>query len=326
MFNTEVIQIPIHFMSSVRSKSSALMIQRVFRGFTVRKSVRKLLAIRNQVREVETSINDTETVELIRLDNKEWLRVNERIMLLLLKLDLVLGVGYGVRELQKAVIRQAIAIESEYKSEEVMETVSFRDKSVDDSSRFVDEVEVEIEGEVKSEQVMDLLLVVADMDTSRCDETGSEVARGNNSEQMIQIVDDSTNLSVSVESVMNATMEVVKEISVYCDPVEGAGMESVTNATAEVVKEIGVNCDSVEDEGMDDNNNNNSNNNKKRSVELLEKLMEDNEKMVTLMTQMFERNEMQTRMINSLSRRVEQLEKTFGCDKPRKKKNIMHSV
>ncbi|GAB4839733.1 hypothetical protein Ancab_020443 [Ancistrocladus abbreviatus] len=58
----------------------------------------------------------------------------------------------------------------------------------------------------------------------------------------------------------------------------------------------------------------------KRNGELLERMMEDNEKMMALMAELFERNEMQTRMLSSLSLRVEQLEKAFACDRLRRKK------
>ncbi|KAI3763456.1 hypothetical protein L2E82_13317 [Cichorium intybus] len=54
--------------------------------------------------------------------------------------------------------------------------------------------------------------------------------------------------------------------------------------------------------------------------ELLKNLMADNDKMMKLMMQISERNEMQTRMINSLSRRVEQLENALMTDKLRRKK------
>ena len=58
----------------------------------------------------------------------------------------------------------------------------------------------------------------------------------------------------------------------------------------------------------------------KRSRELLEKIMEDNEKMMGLMIELFQRNETQTKLLSSLSQRVGQLEKAFTCDKLRKKK------
>ena len=58
----------------------------------------------------------------------------------------------------------------------------------------------------------------------------------------------------------------------------------------------------------------------KRSRELLEKIMEDNEKMMGLMIELFQRNETQTKLLSSLSQRVGQLEKAFMCDKMRKMK------
>lgn len=58
----------------------------------------------------------------------------------------------------------------------------------------------------------------------------------------------------------------------------------------------------------------------KRNRELLEKTIEDNGKMMSMMTQIFKRNEQQTRMLNSSSQRVEQLEKAFISEMLRKKK------
>lgn len=52
----------------------------------------------------------------------------------------------------------------------------------------------------------------------------------------------------------------------------------------------------------------------------LEKMVEDNEKMMEMMAQLFQRNEMQTRLLTSLSQRVEQLERAFACNKLRRKK------
>lgn len=58
----------------------------------------------------------------------------------------------------------------------------------------------------------------------------------------------------------------------------------------------------------------------RRNKELLEKMMEDNQTMMGLMAKLFERNERQTRLLGSLSQRVEQLERAFVCEKLRKKK------
>lgn len=56
------------------------------------------------------------------------------------------------------------------------------------------------------------------------------------------------------------------------------------------------------------------------SEELLERMVEDNEKMMELMAELFERNERQTRLLSSLSQRVERLERAFVCEKLRRKK------
>ncbi|XP_023526800.1 uncharacterized protein LOC111790190 [Cucurbita pepo subsp. pepo] len=56
------------------------------------------------------------------------------------------------------------------------------------------------------------------------------------------------------------------------------------------------------------------------SRELLEKMMVDNKRMMEMMTQLFEKNEMQSRLLSSLSHRVDQLEKALVYEMLRKKK------
>jgi len=58
---------------------------------------------------------------------------------------------------------------------------------------------------------------------------------------------------------------------------------------------------------------------KKREL-LLEKMVEDNQKMMEMMVQLFQRNEMQTTLLASLKQRVEPLERALACDKLRRKK------
>ncbi|KAF5777027.1 putative IQ motif, EF-hand binding, BAG domain, BAG domain superfamily [Helianthus annuus] len=307
----EVIQIPVHFFSSKQPQkpsslstksAAALKIQSLFRGFLVRKSVNKISSIRNQVCEAETS------AELIRTDVKERLRVNETLMLLLLKLDSIRGVDFGVREFRKAVINKAIAVQ------EILDSV------VDESVRTVTKQVTDTDSVMNVDGVVDVTVdnvnVVDSVvnDTIRSDET-VEIDCGTVTERVT-----GTDSAMNVDGVVNVTVEDVSVVDSVVDDTIRSGETVVIdcgivteNATVEDVKEIDVNCDSVE--VIDDRN---------RSIQLLEKLIDDNEKMTSLMTQMFERDEMQTRMINSLSRRVEQLEKTL---KPRKKKKkMMHSV
>ncbi|KAJ0704392.1 putative IQ motif, EF-hand binding, BAG domain, BAG domain superfamily [Helianthus annuus] len=120
----KVISVPVHFVSSdqppttisMLKDSAALQIQKVFRGFVIRKTVKKIASIRNEVYEIERRIDDTEVVNLIRRDAKERLRVNETLMSLLFKLDSIRGVDCGIRDLRKAVTKKAIALQEKVDS------------------------------------------------------------------------------------------------------------------------------------------------------------------------------------------------------------------
>ncbi|MFS7992560.1 putative IQ motif, EF-hand binding, BAG domain, BAG domain superfamily [Helianthus anomalus] len=340
----EVIQIPVHFFSSKQPQkpsslstksAAAVKIQSLFRGFLVRKSVNKISSIRNQVCEAETS------AELIRTDVKERLRVNETLMLLLLKLDSIRGVDFGVREFRKAVINKAIAVQ------EILDSVV--DESVRTVTKQVTDTDCVMNVDGVVDETVDNVNVVDSVvnDTIRSGETVeidcgtvTERVTGTDSVMNVDGVIDVTVEDVSVvDSVVDDTIRSGETVEIDCGSVtERVTVEDVSvvdsvvddtirssetvvidcgivteNATVEDVKEIDVNCGSVK--AIDD---------RKRSIQLLEKLIDDNEKMTSLMTQIFERDEMQTRMINLLSRRVEQLEKNL---KPRKKKKkMMHSV
>lgn len=237
----KVVSVPIHFISSDQPRttlpmlkdSAALKIQKVFRGFIVRKSVKKVASIRNEVDEIERRISGDEVIDLIRRDEKERLRVNETLMSLLFKLDSIHGVDMGVRALRKAVTRKAIALQ------EKVDSIAQAD------CRTLNSGEIDLQNDCRS-----------------------------NSDQ-VESSGDSGNLQ-SVDE----------------------GMETVIEEEMEVQKD----------------------NDDKGNRGLVEKLMADNGKMMKAMMQISERNEMQTRMINSLSRRVEQLEKAFTNDRLRRKK------
>lgn len=242
----KVVSVPIHFISSDQPRttlpmlkdSAAIKIQKVFRGFIVRKSVKKVASIRNEVDEIERRISGDEVIDLIRRDEKERLRVNETLMSLLFKLDSIRGVDLGVRALRKAVTRKAIALQ------EKVDSIAQADCGTLDS--------VNDSGEIDLQNV--------------CKGTSGQVAESSGDAGNLQSVDE--------------------------------GMETIIEEETEVQKD----------------------NDDKGNRELVEKLMADNGKMMKAMMQISERNEMQTRMINSLSRRVEQLEKAFTNDRLRRKK------
>ncbi|KAL2543386.1 BAG domain-containing protein [Abeliophyllum distichum] len=108
----KVVQIPVHFVGSESTReASALKIQKVFRGFLVRKSVKKIKDVKVQVDGIEERLLKSEVVELIKRYEKERLKMNESLMALLFKLDSIRGVDLGVRDFRKAVIRKAIALQ-----------------------------------------------------------------------------------------------------------------------------------------------------------------------------------------------------------------------
>ena len=67
--------------------------------------------IKIEVDRIEQRLKRREIVELLKTDVKERLLMNESLMSLLLKLDLIRGVDLGVRACRKAVIRKAIGLQ-----------------------------------------------------------------------------------------------------------------------------------------------------------------------------------------------------------------------
>ncbi|KAI3497605.1 hypothetical protein L1887_33016 [Cichorium endivia] len=276
-----MVSVPVHFISSEQPRttlsmlkdSAALKIQKVFRGFMVRKSVKKVASIRHEVSEIERRINGIEVVDLIRRDAKERLRMSETLMSLLFQLDSIRGVDCGVRILRKAVTRKAIALQ------EKVDSIAQADHQTLDSSK---NDYGEIDGRNTSGQVAETSAVEDDADGG-----------------------------------------VVKEMVENCDPVSAAETcdvnESMEASPTAELTEIGKE-DHTSNAGSMAVQKDEEDNDDRGNRELLKNLMADNDKMMKLMMQISERNEMQTRMINSLSRRVEQLENALMTDKLRRKK------
>ncbi|XVF32025.1 hypothetical protein REPUB_Repub17cG0045800 [Reevesia pubescens] len=319
----KVVSIPVHFVGSEqRGRSdSATKIQKVFRGFLVRKNMETIKAIREEVNAIERSVSKTETVDLIRNNSKERLKVNEMLMSLLLKLDSVRGVDSGVRDCRKSVIRKAIALQ------ELVDAIVSGDQ-------FGDSNKAE---PVDQDQSQGIITDSADncnqtLESQNHDDMTNQyraefVPNFSESEVIPQnqgIVDESNNKQV----VANQEQEQGQDE----DSIETSRSESQTDSSANPnpenlveEEEVATYCqpnDEIEKEGSNINSRSKEDwgENKKSKEELLERIMEDNEKMMGLMEVLYERNEMQTRLLSTLSHRVEQLEKAFLCDKLRKKK------
>lgn len=274
----KVVSKPVHFVESENTRtSSALKIQKVFRAFLVRKSLKRILAIKSEVDEIERRIS--ETVELIRSDQKERLKVNEKLMVLLFKLDSVRGVDSGVRDCRKAVIRKAImlqetvdAIVSGHQISGVADGTETKIQQSDcgNCTDNSDAVEETIEFSVESENT------------------------GNGIVQSLGNAKDSSDRTL-VDSIPDSDLG--ESEAIIANSNGSAAQESQILHDLEISQ-----FDTQEQEGGRDGN-------KQKQEELLERLIKDNEKLMGLVKELCVTNEMQNRLLSKLVGRVEKLER-----------------
>ncbi|KAJ6853156.1 uncharacterized protein M6B38_251445 [Iris pallida] len=100
---TKFVSIPVRFVES--EHSAAVRIQKLVRGFLVRKKVEVVRRMEGEVKEIERRIEGD--LDLLLREEKERIRINEMLMALLLRLDSV----RGARDYRKKVIRQAISMQ-----------------------------------------------------------------------------------------------------------------------------------------------------------------------------------------------------------------------
>ncbi|KAL3500985.1 hypothetical protein ACH5RR_035434 [Cinchona calisaya] len=303
----KVVRIPVHFVGSGSDRSgSALKIQKVFRGFLVRKCMKKIMAIKKEVDEIETRVSRREEVELIKnRDGKERLKVNEMLMAHLFQLDSVRGVDSGVRDCRRAVIKKAIALQERVDAISEVQIQNFdvveERNNGGEIERFENETLIE---EKYSEDVMNSEESEANIMICEKEEDGgdSEV----NVEESNSFVDNGVRDEPEETCVDKLMVENVERDVVGPEVNNEEEICEKTVALSECVEEM---TSEIENDG-----------NNKRNMELVEKMMDGNDKMMKMMTELLERSEVQTRMLNALTHRVEQLEKAFVCDRIKKKK------
>lgn len=357
--NPKVVSIPVHFVGSEQSRSdSALKIQKVFRGFLVRKSVKKIVTIKSEVDEIEKRIATPEMVELVRSESKERLRLTETLMNLLLRLDSIRGVDSGVRDRRKAVIKKAIALQERVDSivagDQTYEAPENNDNADSGSGAAANQVtetgdppEVDCRAsspadcsnssEIDLGHAQDRNLELPNVEIGPETAAALKATDLNATERADAAAHEEVEL---IEAEMVTDSKAIEEKETISDGTEKSDAEShcgsspspknlvecgeddentlvkENNDEVEIVQAV-KNEEEEEDCDVGGGENNNSQRNNK---DILEKMMEENERMKSLMSALFERNEMQTRLLNSLSQRVGQLEKAFVCDKLRRKK------
>ncbi|XP_057948380.1 uncharacterized protein LOC131144051 [Malania oleifera] len=383
----KVVSIPVHFVGSEATRStSAAKIQKVFRGFLVRKSVKRISAIRREVDEIERRISTSEVVDSIRKDSKERLKVTETLMALLLRLDSVRGIDSGVRDLRKAAIKKAIALQETVDAivsggqSETLSTVT-NGQNLEDSMgnsdvipQAVDQLletkdvpsecsinceNAEEETEGKSSDITDLADFVGDCKSSNHDaidrteeledvtveatlaldlQNCVETAPDSNESKMIRdglcedhgAQDSEANKELPTSQMFvenqNATPSASECAEEIIAPIPSDQSDSAANSPSPTERgEEDPNAKPREEKNIGQSDVREGNGNKKNR-ELIERMMEENEKLMGLMTNLYERNAIQTSLLSYLSQRVEQLERAFVCEKlRRKKKKKRHS-
>ncbi|XAR48211.1 hypothetical protein NMG60_11030955 [Bertholletia excelsa] len=370
-----VVSIPVQFVSPETSRASAaLKIQKVFKGFLVRKSMRRIASVKREVEEVERRVSKVEFVELIQRNEMEKLRVNEALMSLLFKLDSVRGVDSGVRDCRKAVIRKAIALQERIDaiaSGNQIETLEINHMAMSESDPEVEILETEGKSSGgKDSEVLRLMKTDNSIDSakdepdveknwkcsSEADESRMELHRPYSDDHETELEDREANGSVEIASPVdipeverepkeNADFTEIgtdsgaeEEVEIFVEKVINED-EDITRGKSECFEESGVpsaaecsvNPKSAVEQGDQKNtsekqregNSINDVHEEERADcthnrELLEKMAEDNQKMMSMLTHLVERNEAQTRILNSLIQRVEQLERALICDRLRR--------
>ncbi|GFY91683.1 BCL-2-associated athanogene 5 [Actinidia rufa] len=78
---------------------------------SIRTLVKKISSVNSEATRLERLIQRQETVDAIRSDDRERIRMNEALMGLLLRLDAVPGVDPTVRELRRRVSRRIVGLQ-----------------------------------------------------------------------------------------------------------------------------------------------------------------------------------------------------------------------
>uniref|UniRef100_A0A0A0KTW1 BAG domain-containing protein n=1 Tax=Cucumis sativus TaxID=3659 RepID=A0A0A0KTW1_CUCSA len=308
----KVVPIPVCYVKSENTRlDSAIKIQRVFRGFLVRKSLKKVVAIEREVNEIERRLANEETVDLVRKDAKERIRFGEILMNLLFRLDSVKGVDSGIRNLRKAVIKKAIALQ------EKIDSIA----AANGATNVIYETLEPVTAKCDSEAV----------DRESADECDGENADGVEAPKPGAILEESK--ACFVESNVDPEVPQESEEGKNCPgkddtDLEAAASEDVSQTDSSnnpPNSDDGVaECGSVDERESGANEEDDSRIEERegdgQSREILERMMMDNKRMMEMMAQLFEKNEKQSQLLFSLSQRVERLEKTLLCEILRKKK------
>ncbi|CAK9182237.1 unnamed protein product [Ilex paraguariensis] len=143
------IPITVHVSTQFQARESlaALKIQAAYRSYIVRNLVKKISAVNFEANLLQRLIQRQETVDAVRTNERERIKINEALMGLLLMLDSIPGVDQTVRELRRHMSRRIVGLQ------EILDSISdARVESWDGFLREWDDALAGIEKEVCRER------------------------------------------------------------------------------------------------------------------------------------------------------------------------------
>ncbi|XP_017979189.1 PREDICTED: BAG family molecular chaperone regulator 5, mitochondrial [Theobroma cacao] len=105
------VETPVPITVHLPQDIAAAKIQSAYRARVIRNLYKQIAAVNSEADRLQLLIQRQETVDSIRSDDREKLRMNETLMRLLLKLDSVPGINPTVREARRKVSRRVVELQ-----------------------------------------------------------------------------------------------------------------------------------------------------------------------------------------------------------------------
>ncbi|KAI3795756.1 hypothetical protein L1987_38413 [Smallanthus sonchifolius] len=97
--------------SSNHKSTAAVKIQSAYRSHSIRKLTNKIKSVNHEANKLQRLIQLQETVDAVRSNNQERIKINEALMKLLFTLDSVPGFDPTVRECRRNVSRRIVGLQ-----------------------------------------------------------------------------------------------------------------------------------------------------------------------------------------------------------------------
>ncbi|XP_058756010.1 uncharacterized protein LOC131629229 [Vicia villosa] len=302
---SKVVLTPAHSVGSERNiTDSATKIQRVARGFLVRKSVKKMMKMKMELEEIKKKVNDEETVKMIKEVQMERLKMDESLATLLLRLDSVRVFGCSaLRGVRRSLVKRAIFLQEFVDQIQMVEK-----KNKDDGDdgkcarvRAATKIQMVARGYLVRKDMKKMLKIKMELD---------EIEKKVNNKETVKIMKEKQEERISMNgAIMDLLLRLDSVIVFPCSPLREFRKSLINKAifldefvdqvqTVDLADEhkevtkVWIDSEILTRMMMDEN------------LEMVRRIKDDSKK--------------QTSVLTSLTQRVEQLERAFSCDKNRR--------